>query len=117
MRYVRFAAILLFLPGCGGRESAVKEAGEEPGSHYRVEWFCVFPLPEVSIGQTPNDVKRSLGEPAMAVSRAFREPNRVKLTDLPAFDEQWGLFEDRANNWVFFRDGRVVAAFREESDF
>ena len=69
------------------------------------------------IGQGSGEIKKTLGGPAKIYRGEFTEPARVKFSDLPEFDEQWGYFEGMANTWVFFKDGAVVAAFREESDF
>jgi len=72
---------------------------------------------KILLGDTPDAVRKSLGEPTMIIRNQFREPNRVKLSELPEFDEQWGYRENMANNWVYFKNGRLVAAFREASDF
>ena len=98
------------------RQHGAKTAAEL-GDYFHITGFYVFPLKEVELGAEAGEVERVLGKPPIRFAERFRKPNSVPLEDLPAFDEQWGYFEGLANNWVFLRSGKVVAAFREESDF
>jgi hypothetical protein len=98
------------------RQHGAKTAAELK-DYYDITGFYVFPLKDVKLGLGRAEVERVLGEPALKLTEDFRGPMRVALGGLPAFDEQWGYFEGLANNWVFFKGGKVAAAFREESDF
>ncbi|MBI5368274.1 MAG: hypothetical protein HZA54_14660 [Planctomycetes bacterium] len=101
------------LMGCRGTANHLK------GEYFHVQGFYLFPLTQIHVGMSHAQVQALLGAPALQLREAdgFRAPVRVKLATLPAFDEQWGWLEGLANNWVFFRDGKVTAAFREESDW
>lgn len=117
MRAIYLLSISIFICACRAQQPIGNASDAKPQSHYQIEGFFVFPLTKIFIGYTPDAVKETLGEPTQIIRGEFLEPNRVKLIELPQFDEQWGYFEGMANNWVFFRRGRLVAAFREESDF
>lgn len=117
MRVIYLFAISILICGCREQKLITVAPEAKPQSHYQIEGFYVSPLTKILIGDTQSTVRHSLGDPTEINHNQFREPNRVKLTELPQFDEQWGYSEGLANNWVFFRNGRLVAAFREESDF
>jgi len=103
------------LAGCRtARQSGAPKAPE--GSYYRISGFYLGPIEEIRLGAGHDEVTRLLGAPRVRLKAGFKEPNRVKLADLPKFDEQWGWFENLGHRWVFFRKGRVVAAFAEWSD-
>lgn len=86
-------------------------------NYYQINGFCVFPLENIPLGSTCEEVRKTLGTSSAVYTKNYHKPSRVKLSDLPEFDEQWGYFEGLATNWVFFFKGNTVAAFREESDF
>ena len=117
MKLIAGIAVTLVLASCVGNRAPVISTHGVPQTYYQIEGFYVFPLKQVQLGQSVDEVKKELGQPRVALTSGFRQPNRVNLASLPAFDEQWGYFEGLANNWVFFKNRRVVAAFREESDF
>ena len=85
--------------------------------YYQIEGFYVFPIKQIHIGEAREVVVRKLGKAKVIRKTKYTKPNRIELSELPCFDEQWGYFEELANNWVFFKNGRVVAAFREKSDY
>lgn len=107
---------VFFLIGCQTPERSTEEP-EKKQTHYEIGGFYIFPLKDVLVGQTPEEVATTLGKPPLILKSDFQEPSRVKLASLPEFDEQWGYGEGLASNWVFFHDSKVVAAFREESDW
>jgi hypothetical protein len=117
MRTIYLLAVSVLFCGCREQQSIAVAPDTKPQSYYEIKGFYVFPLTKILVGDAPATVRESLGEPTEIIHSQFREPNRVKLTELPEFDEQWKYSEGMANNWVFFQDGRLVAAFREESDF
>ncbi len=84
--------------------------------YYDIRGSSVFPIKEVHLGAGPIEVERILGAPLIARIEAFQEPTIVRLEDLPAFDEQWGYPGKGSAAWVFFRERKVVAAFRETLD-
>lgn len=118
-RPILVALLAVLLAGCRAPHvpPAAPPAAIPGGSYYRIAGFYVHPLEQLPLGAGHDLVTQRLGPPTRQFQGGFQEPNRVKLAALPRFDEQWGWFEGLANNWVFFRDGRVVAAFREESDW
>jgi hypothetical protein len=85
--------------------------------YYAIDGFYIFPLKQIRMGASLQDVRSALGQPANVFRTGFKEPKRVKLSTLPLFDEQWQYNGEMANDWVFFREGKMVAAFHEESDF
>ena len=91
--------------------------GASEGSYYRISGFCIAPIKEIQLGAGHDEVTRLLGIPRLRLKTDFKQPNRVELAELPKFDEEWGWFEGMENRWVFFRNGRVVAALLEWSDF
>ena len=84
---------------------------------YEIDGFYVFPLKQIKIGDSKKIVNSKLGNPKVIKKQDYIQPSRIKLTSMPAFDEQWGYLEGLGNSWVFFKNGKVVAAFREESDW
>jgi hypothetical protein len=86
------------------------------GGFYDIRGSSVFPIKTVLLGSRPGEVERELGKPPLVLTGNFREPAIVRLEDLPAFDLQWGYPEKNAASWVFFKQQKVVAAFREVMD-
>jgi hypothetical protein len=117
MKTIHIFALSVFLVSNSVNLACAEGSAKTPSAYYEIKRFHVFPLTKVLVGQATTEIEKSMGKPTKKFIQQFKEPNRVKLSTLPEFDEQWGYFEGMATNWIFFRNGKVIAAFREESDF
>ena len=96
MKPIFLAAFTFLFTGCSDQQSSDGGVANEPRSHYEIEGFYVFPLKELQIGQSREEIRGSLGEPTEVNTKSFKEPNRVKLSSMPKFDEQWGISKEWA---------------------
>ena len=78
------AGAVLFVGGCRVPEHSTEEPAKKQ-THYEIGGFYIFPLENVLVGQTPEEVATTLGKPPLILKTDFREPNRVKLASLPEF--------------------------------
>ena len=115
-RIIFFVAILI--SACSKNREPLNNINQEKlGHYYEIEGFYVWPITNVLIGATRDDVKSVLGLNPQIYKKTFIKPMRVDLNSLPEFDEEWCYSYNMSNKWVFFKQGKVVAAFYEASDW